>query len=119
MSKSFAVIDLAYGDSGKGILVARLCATEDIDVVVRFSGGCQAAHNVITDDGRHHTFKQFGSGTFSGVPTYLSRHMMFEPFLLQEEAVDLETLGIPNPISLVSVAWDALLTTTDHAISIC
>ncbi|MGH3126065.1 MAG: hypothetical protein ACRDNT_27800 [Streptosporangiaceae bacterium] len=33
--------------------------------VVRFNGGAQAAHNVVTADGRQHTFAQFGSGSRS------------------------------------------------------
>jgi adenylosuccinate synthase len=112
--KSVAVIGLAYGDEAKGTVTARICATEEIAAVIRFSGGCQAAHNVVTDDGRHHTFAQFGSGTFSDVPTFLSRYMMVEPFALLREADHLEAIGVSDPLRLVSIDPRALMTTPYH-----
>jgi adenylosuccinate synthase len=80
---------------------------------VRFNGGAQAAHNVIAD-GRHHTFAQFGSGTFSGVPTLLSRHMLVEPIALASESLRLAALGVPDPLSLLRIDGRALLTTPIH-----
>ena len=83
------VVDLGYGDSGKGGVVDWLCANPGVGwlgsagpvhAVVRFNGGAQAAHNVVTPDGRHHTFAQFGSGSFTpGVRTHLSRFMLVDP----------------------------------------
>lgn len=110
----YAVIDLGYGDAGKGILTARLCAEHDISWVIRTSGGCQCAHNVITDDGKHHTFAQFGSGTFSGAKTFLSKYMLVEPFSLINEAEHLEKLGVDNAMRRVIIDPDALITTPYH-----
>ncbi|MEV6387728.1 adenylosuccinate synthetase [Nocardia xishanensis] len=110
------VVDLGFGDAGKGATVDWLCSPEaglDVSAVVRFNGGAQAAHNVIAD-GRHHTFAQFGSGTFSGVPTLLSRHMLVEPIALAGEARRLEALGVRDPLSLLRIEGDALLTTPSH-----
>ncbi|MET9486315.1 adenylosuccinate synthetase [Nocardia sp. NPDC006630] len=110
------VVDLGFGDAGKGATVDWLCAPEtglDVSAVVRFNGGAQAAHNVVAG-GRHHTFRQFGSGTFSRVPTLLSRHMLVEPIALAAEARALALLGIPDPLSLMSVDERALLTTPIH-----
>ena len=42
------VVDLGYGDAGKGTVVDWLCATRPVHTVVRFNGGAQAAHNVVT-----------------------------------------------------------------------
>lgn len=108
------VVGLAYGDEGKGAVVDRLCATGDYSAVVRFNGGCQAAHNVITDEGLHHTFAQFGSGTLQGVPTYLSEFMMVEPFSLRNEAEGLYKLGIKRPLSMMTIHPKALITTPYH-----
>ena len=72
------VVDLGFGDAGKGATVDYLCSPDadlNVSAVVRFNGGAQAAHNVVVD-GRHHTFSQFGSGTFSGVSTILSRSII-------------------------------------------
>jgi adenylosuccinate synthase len=109
------VVDLGFGDAGKGATVDWLCSTGALDVaaVVRFNGGAQAAHNVVAD-GRHHTFSQFSSGTFAGVPTLLSRHMLVEPIALARESVALASLGVTDPLALLHIDGDALLTTPIH-----
>lgn len=110
-----AVIDLGFGDAGKGVVVNRLCAEGDVGVVVRFNGGCQAQHNVVTDDGRHHTFSQFGSGTFQGMPTYLASPVMVEPMSMLVEADALErTLGGIDPMRETWVSPECRLTTPYH-----
>ncbi|WP_225727353.1 MULTISPECIES: adenylosuccinate synthetase [unclassified Nocardia] len=110
------VVDLGFGDAGKGATVDWLCAPEaglGVSAVVRFNGGAQAAHNVLAR-GRHHTFAQFGSGTFSGVPTLLSRHMLVEPIALAGEVRALAALGVRDPLSLLRIDGRALLTTPIH-----
>jgi adenylosuccinate synthase len=115
------VVDLGYGDAGKGSIVDWLCrqatraGRSGTATVVRFNGGAQAAHNVVTDDGRHHTFAQFGSGTFvPGVRTHLSRFMVVEPLALATEAEHLRTVGVPDALDRLSVSGDALVTTPFH-----
>lgn len=108
------VVDLGYGDAGKGTIVDWLCATRPVSTVIRFNGGAQAAHNVVTPDGRHHTFAQFGSGTLHGVPTHLSRFMMVDPLALAAEAEHLVELGVAAPFALLTVDRQALLTTPWH-----
>lgn len=110
----YAIIDLGYGDAGKGILTARLCAEEEIAWTIRFSGGCQAAHNVITNEDDHHTFAQFGSGTFNNSKTYLSKYMLVEPFSLINESKHLAKLGVHRPLTMVVIDPEALLTTPYH-----
>ncbi|GGN61375.1 adenylosuccinate synthetase [Actinoplanes lobatus] len=109
MSRHVAVVDLGYGDAGKGTVVDFLCATEEKRAVLRFNGGAQAAHNVITEDGRHHTFSQFGSGTLRGVPTHLTRFMVVDPLSLAGEAA-----ALGNPFHLLTVDGEALLATPWH-----
>jgi adenylosuccinate synthase len=104
-----AVVDLGYGDAGKGTVVDALCASAPVTAVIRFNGGAQAAHNVVTDGGRHHTFAQFGSGTLRGVPTHLSRFVVVDPLALAAEA---SALG--NPFHLLTIDGDALLATPWH-----
>ena len=109
------VVDLSYGDSGKGTGVDWLVATQPVGAVVRFNGGAQAAHNVVLPSGQHHTFSQFGSGLLArSIITYLSAHMLVEPFALMAEAEHLQALGITNPLKLVVVDRDALITTWFH-----
>ncbi|MGI5152763.1 adenylosuccinate synthetase [Plantactinospora sp. CA-294935] len=108
------VVDLGYGDAGKGTTVDWLCAREPVTAVIRFNGGAQAAHNVVTPDGRHHTFAQFGSGTLRGVPTHLSRFVVVDPLALAAEAAALARSGVPDPFGLLTVDGDALLATPWH-----
>ncbi|NUP38314.1 MAG: adenylosuccinate synthetase, partial [Streptomyces sp.] len=109
------VVDLGFGDAGKGATVDRLCRGGGVTAVVRFNGGAQAAHNVVTPDGRHHTFAQFGSGTLHGVPTHLSRFTVVDPLALAAEADHLRGLGVPDPYGLLTVDREAPLATPYHA----
>ena len=105
------MVGLGFGDEGKGTIVDALCARDKYSYVVRFSGGPQAAHNVVLDDGTHHTFAQFSAGTFSGTPTILSRFMMVNPFNLAREADHLwEVLG-EDPYKYLRVSENSLLIT--------
>lgn len=108
------IVGLGFGDEGKGRIVDYLCATNDIKAVIRFSGGAQAAHNVITPDGRHHTFAQFGSGTFHGVPTYLSRYMMVNPFNLMREYEALTAKVDFDPLERLFVSHASPIITPYH-----
>lgn len=112
------VVGLGFGDEAKGATVDHLCASgrdggERVGAVVRFSGGAQAAHNVVAG-GVQHTFRQFGSGTLAGVETYLARSTLVSPEALAVEAESLAALGIPDPLGLVSVSPDALVVTPVH-----
>jgi adenylosuccinate synthase len=132
------VVDLGYGDAGKGTIVDWLCASarrraddgdadgdagdgdggsrqRPVQAVVRFNGGAQAAHHVLAPDGTPHPFAQFGSGTFTpGTRTFLSRHMLVDPLALVAEAERLARRGVTAPLRLVAIDRNALLTTPYH-----
>lgn len=110
MSKAILLAGLGYGDEGKGTITEYLVAKNGAHTVVRYNGGAQAAHNVVTDEGRHHTFSQFGSGTLVGAKTYLSRFMLVDPLALMAEARHLTELNV-DPFRLISVDQDALVIT--------
>lgn len=89
------VLDLGFGDFGKGVTVSNLLELRSAKkpLVVRFTGGPQAGHTVNYKNKRH-VFSSFGSGTLQGVPTFFSRHtMLYLPNLLRELQV-LKKLGI-------------------------
>jgi adenylosuccinate synthase len=123
----YIVVDLGFGDAGKGTVVDWLCSREEpvlpntglagpAPTVVRFNGGAQAGHNVVTADGRHHTFAQFGSGTFTpGVRTHLSRFMLVDPLALAAEAAHLASAGVSDALGRLTVDAGVLLTTPYHA----
>ncbi|WP_091081644.1 adenylosuccinate synthetase [Micromonospora nigra] len=109
------MVDLGYGDAGKGTVVDWLCATRPVHTVVRFNGGAQAAHTVVLRDGRHHTFAQFGAGSFHpGVRTHLSRHVVVDPLALAAEADHLAAVGVTDALDRLTVDGEALLATPYH-----
>ncbi|MBK7398580.1 MAG: adenylosuccinate synthetase [Myxococcales bacterium] len=113
MKRAFAVVDLGFGDAGKGALTDALARRHDLELVVRFNGGAQAGHNVVTADGRHHTFAQVGAATFvsPAVRTLLSRFVVFHPTALLVEAQVLSTKSVPDALDRVLVDERALVTT--------
>lgn len=115
MKRAWIVTDLGFGDAGKGTITDYLVREHGATQVVRHNGGAQAAHNVVTDDGRHHTFAQFGSGTFvPGVETYLSRYMMVNPFNAFPEEEHLRSIGVEDAFDRLTVDPMAPLITPWH-----
>src|SRR5215217_818107 len=111
-SKAILIADLGYGDAGKGSIVDYLTRATGVHTVVRYNGGAQAAHNVMTPDGRHHTFAQFGSGTLvPGTRTHLSRYMTIHPLAMLAEERHLHSLGISDAFGRVTIDGEALVTT--------
>ena len=109
MSSAKIVVDLGFGDSGKGLAVDHIAAQDpDTSLVVRFSGGHQAGHTVVRD-GRRHTFSNFGAGTLVGVPTYYSADTtLFPPAALMERA-DLGSIRpelVIHPLAMITTPYD-------------
>jgi len=114
LKQPIIVLGLSFGDEAKGSTVDYLSwAIPDAAAVVRWSGGANAAHNVRHGD-RHHTFRQFGSGTFLGLPTFLDAEVVVNLEALMGEAVELESKGIHDPLSLITVNGSARITTPIH-----
>ncbi len=106
------VLDLGFGDAGKGLLTDYLVRTRAARLVVRWNGGAQAGHNVITPDGRHHTFSQFGAGSFvPGVRTLLTRDVVLHPTALAVEAAHLARVGVADAMERLSVSAAARVIT--------
>lgn len=85
------VLGLGFGDEGKGTLVdwlARRAAAAGAraPLVIRWNGGPQAQHHVVTDDGRVHCFAQLGSASFLPFArTHLAGDMALDPYALHAE----------------------------------
>lgn len=108
-----AVIGANFGDEGKGLVTDYLCRTGG-EVVVRFNGGAQAGHTVVTPKGERHVFNHFGSGTLYGVPTFLSQFFICNPVIYFMELKRLEALGVAaqvfaHPDCLVTTFADMII----------
>ncbi len=113
--EAWIVVDLGYGDQGKGTVTDFLVRDRGAHTVVRFNGGAQAGHNVVTTDGRHHTFAQFGAGSFvPGVGTLLTRHFLLQPWAMCVEAEHLARKGVPDAFARTRIHEDARVVTPFH-----
>ena len=119
-ARRVVVVDLGFGDAGKGTVTDSLVRRMKASAVVRFNGGAQAGHTVVLGDGRHHTFAQLGAGTFvPGVRTFLSRHVVLHPTALLVEAEHLARLGVADAMDRLHVSEACLVTTPVHQAAIC
>jgi adenylosuccinate synthase len=113
MKHAFLTLDLGFGDAGKGSVVDFLTRAFDAHTVIRFNGGAQAGHRVVTDEAapREHVFAQFGSGTLAGAATHLSRFMLLEPLAMMAEEQHLQTLGVADAFERTTIDDHALVIT--------
>lgn len=113
--QAISVVDLGYGDAGKGHLTQKCVVQYGAHTVVRANGGYQAGHNVYAPDGRHHTFAHVGAASFiPGVATHLSRHMLVSPMVLYAEAKTLQEKGVPDILSRITLSERAMVITPFH-----
>lgn len=98
------VLGHTFGDEGKGVTVQWLCkkAIEEgkKPLVVRFSGGPQAAHTIF-NGGTEHICSSFGSGVLLGVPTMYTTDVYLDPICFINELHVLKDKGI-NPTIYMS-----------------
>lgn len=112
MTRALVVTDLGWGDAGKGTTVDFLARTTGLRLVVRWNGGSQAGHRVVTDEGREHVFAQLGAGTFvPGVRTHLAETVLVDPLAL---AVEARHLGLSDALERLSIAASARVITPFH-----
>lgn len=109
------VVDLGFGDAGKGTITDHLVRTRGATLVMRANGGAQAGHNVVLDDGTHHTFSQLGAGSFvPGVRTLLASTMVVHPLALAVEARVFAAKTGRDPLPGVLLDAEARVTTPYH-----
>jgi len=113
---NWILVGLGYGDEGKGSQVDALTRETGARWNVRFNGGPQAAHHVVTPEGTLHCFSQVGSGSFvPGVRTWLSHFMQVDPLALERELETLEGKGIGDIASRVGIDPGCPIVTPWHA----
>lgn len=109
MRSAIAVIGANYGDEGKGLVVDAVSDRPDT-VVVRFNGGAQAGHTVVTPEGRRHVFHHHGAGTLRGAATYLSKHFILNPIMFEmEHRVLGHPLVMADPAARTTTPFDMML----------
>lgn len=110
-----SLLGLGFGDCGKGLFTDHLCGQWQAHTVVRFNGGAQAGHNVVLADGRHHTFSQFGAGSFhAGVATVLASPVVVHPTALRVEEEALRRVGVNDAFPRLLIDARCRVTTPFH-----
>lgn len=111
MQHTFLTVDLGFGDAGKGSVVDYLTRAYGAHTVVRYNGGAQAGHRVVTAGAvpQEHVFAQFGSGTLAGAATHLSRFMLLDPLAMLAEGQHLAQLGVVDAVARTSIDGRALV----------
>ncbi len=116
--KAYIVVDLGFGDAGKGTVIDYLSCLTPNTLIVRYNGGPQAAHNVVTAKGVHHTFAQFGSGTLvPTVKTYLSEYMWIDPLSMLRENEGLCNIDVTDALSRLSINVETPIVTPFHKVA--
>jgi adenylosuccinate synthase len=114
---AWIILGLGYGDEGKGRLVDALTRRSGARVNVRFNGGPQAAHHVVTTDGRQHCFSQLGAGSLvPGVETFWSHHCFLDPLALLLELQALGRIGVTDAARRLTIDPDCPLVTPWHGL---
>ena len=115
MKTAYIVVDLGFGDAGKGSITDYLVHSREISAIVRYTGGPHAAHHVVRRDGLSHAFCQFGSTFQPGIRSHLASGMIVKPENLMYEGQALESKGFSNPFAYLSINPLCRLVTSYHA----
>jgi len=109
------IVDLGFGDAGKGGIVDYLVHTRDVSTIIRYTGGPHGAHHLVRDDGVSHAFCQFGATFKPGVRSHLARNVIVKPENLIYEGRALQGKGIPDPFRQLSINPACRVVTACHA----
>jgi adenylosuccinate synthase len=120
------VLGLGFGDEGKGTMVDWLARRAMAGapggappLVIRWNGGPQAQHHVVTDDGRAHCFAQLGAASFvPGARTHLAGDMAVDLYALEAELGELSAttgVGAADHRARVTIDPRCALVTPWHA----
>ena len=64
------VVDLQYGDCGKGKITHALCRERDYTHVIRYNGGCNAGHTIY-HEGEKFVTHHIPCGVFFGIKSII------------------------------------------------
>ena len=106
------IVDLQYGDCGKGKVAHHLCKSGKYTHVIRYNGGCNAGHTIY-HDGRKFVTHHIPCGVFFGVKSIIGPGCVVNVKKFFEEVKELEDAGI-DTAGLIGVASNAHIITDFH-----
>ena len=106
------VVDLQYGDCGKGKVAHALCRDNEYTHVIRYNGGCNAGHTIY-HNGKKFITHHIPCGVFYGIKSIIGPGCVVHVDTFLDEIDELEEAGIPAK-DLVFVASNAHVITDFH-----
>jgi len=106
------VVDLQYGDCGKGKVTHSLCKNEKYTHVIRYNGGCNAGHTIY-HDGRKFVTHHIPAGVFFGIKSIIGSGCVVSIKQFFREIQELEDGGISTE-GLIYIAENAHIITEEH-----
>ncbi|MCR5185869.1 MAG: adenylosuccinate synthetase [Clostridia bacterium] len=115
---SYVLCGMQFGDEGKGTFVDYLAHEQNVDCVVKYNGGAQASHTVVTPSMITHRFSQLGSGMFLvNCHTYLTENMVinFDSLIKEMEVFSMKTgISILDLVERIHIHEDCYVVTPYH-----
>lgn len=106
------VVDLQYGDCGKGKVAHQLCKKNNYTHVIRYNGGCNAGHTIY-HKGKKFITHHIPCGVFFNVKSIIGPGCVIHVDTLLKEIEQLEEEGIKVK-DLLGIASNAHLITDFH-----
>ena len=111
---SDVVVDVQYGDCGKGKVTHHLARTGNYTHVVRYNGGHNAGHTIY-HEGKKFVTHAIPCGVFFGIKSVIGPGCVINPDRLLEEMNELRSAGI-DVDNLLMIASNAHVITDWHLI---
>ena len=106
------IVDLQYGDCGKGKITHYLCSTGKYTHVVRYNGGCNAGHTIY-HKGKKFVTHHIPAGVFFGIKSIIGPGCVVNPEQFFKEIKELEDGGL-EVRNLVKIATNTHIITRSH-----
>ena len=106
------VVDLQYGDCGKGKVSHALCRQNDYTHVIRYNGGCNAGHTIY-HEGKKFITHHIPCGVFFGIKSIIGPGCVLNIDQFFKEIKELEDAGVDTK-NLVKVASNVHIITDFH-----
>jgi len=106
------IVDLQYGDCGKGKVAHHLCQSQKYTHVLRYNGGANAGHTIF-HKGKKFITHQIPAGVFFGIKSIVGNGCVLDPVQFFSELKMLEEGGVDTK-GKIFVAENAHIITDAH-----
>ena len=106
------IVDLQYGDCGKGKVTHHLCKDKNYTHVIRYNGGCNAGHTIY-HNGQKFVTHHIPAGVFYGIKSIIGPGCVVNPTQFFKELEELKEGGIETA-GIIYIARNTHVITDSH-----